>query len=300
MEKLFITLFGFIIGASLGSFIKVLADRSILDKKFTGRSECPKCHKKLNWYELIPIFSYLFLKGKCSKCQTKIPLEYLLIEILTGLLIALLFSFFIPTNILEANIYLQIKVLIDILFKILIVSVLIITFLTDLKTGFIFDRITYPAIVLAFIFLIIISAYNIYMLYLSLINSVIGKYLLPPHSDYFFRHSVVASEPLIYGLIAGFLMLLFFGSIIVFTKGRGMGGGDLKLAIFLGLALGFPLIFVALMLAFLSGSLIGIFLLLFGKKKFGQTIPFGPFLSIGALTTLFVGTQILNWYITKF
>jgi prepilin signal peptidase PulO-like enzyme (type II secretory pathway) len=92
-------------------------------------------------------------------------------------------------------------------------------------------------------------------------------------------------------------MILFFGSIIFFTKGRGMGGGDLKLGIFLGLVYGLPNALVLLMLAFLTGSIAGITLILLNKRKLGQSIPFGPFLSLGALITLFFGNQILNWYL---
>ena len=73
-----------------------------------------------------------------------------------------------------------------------------------------------------------------------------------------------------------------------------MGGGDFKYGIFLGLAFGFPNSIVVLMLAFLLGSLVGIFLIVVNKKKFGQTIPFGPFLSLGWLIVLFWGDKIVD------
>src|SRR4051812_27146735 len=83
---------GFIVGSVLGSFGLALADRSLDDKTFLGRSYCPKCKKTLRWYDLFPIFSYLLLKGKCRSCHKKISLEYPIVEIIMALLISFLFA----------------------------------------------------------------------------------------------------------------------------------------------------------------------------------------------------------------
>ncbi len=78
-------LYVFIIGSSFASFINVIVWRMIQGISFVrGRSFCPKCHKILIWKELIPIFSYIFLKGKCSKCENKIPVIDVVIEIIGG------------------------------------------------------------------------------------------------------------------------------------------------------------------------------------------------------------------------
>jgi len=77
-----------------------------------------------------------------------------------------------------------------------------------------------------------------------------------------------------------------------------MGGGDLKLGVFLGLVFGFPYSLMVLMLSFLLGALFGIALILIGKKKFGQTMPFGPFLSLAGVITIFWGAEILSWYLS--
>src|SRR3972149_5595677 len=82
---------GFILGVILGSGIKALADRSLSYKSFWGRSYCPKCKHKLGWYDLLPIFSYIFLKGRCRYCHKKISIEYLLVELGMGLLMGFLF-----------------------------------------------------------------------------------------------------------------------------------------------------------------------------------------------------------------
>src|SRR5574337_1500402 len=84
-------LVGFILGLVLGSFIKALADRSLTNRTFWGRSCCPHCQHKLQWYDLLPVLSYLSLGGKCRYCHKKITLDYLVTELLMGLVIGFLF-----------------------------------------------------------------------------------------------------------------------------------------------------------------------------------------------------------------
>lgn len=182
-------------------------------------------------------------------------------------------------------------------FKIFVLVVLVTLFITDIETGLLPDRITYPAIVICFGYWIFISIFKISLLYYGLTNSQIGRYLLPPYTNYLWEHVLLILDPFKWALLASLLIALFFGGLIVITKGRGMGGGDFKMGIFLGLALGMPGAILSLMLAFLLGSLVGIVLLLLRLKRFGQTIPFGPFLSIGAIITLFWGERIINWYL---
>lgn len=87
-------------------------------------------------------------------------------------------------------------------------------------------------------------------------------------------------------------------ALIVVTGGKGMGGGDVKLGAFMGLALGFPGSLVALAIAFLSGAIVSLILIISGKKHFGQVIPFGPFLVLGSLIALFWGDWLTLWYLT--
>jgi len=288
---------GFIIGVCLGSFTKVLADRSLTNRNFWGRSYCESCKRKLAWYDLFPILSYLFLKGKCHYCKKKLSPEYFLVEILMGLLIAGVFVKVLPPNFLELNLVSWIAALLSVLMYSVIVITLVAVFVTDFKTGYIPDRITYPTLWILFGLIIISVSYRIGLLYFSLKNSDIGKYLIPPYSNYFYSHSLELAAPLIYGSLMALLLGLFFFLLIVITRGRGMGGGDLKLGVFLGLAFGFPYSLVVLMLSFLLGSLFGVGLILLGRKKFGQTMPFGPFMSIAGLIVIFWGVQILDWYL---
>jgi leader peptidase (prepilin peptidase) / N-methyltransferase len=288
---------GAIIGLCLGSLTKVIADRSLNGKSFWGRSYCEGCKKQIAWYDLFPVISYLILQGKCRHCKMRLSLQYPMIEILVGLVTAAVFAKFLPGNFLEIGPAEQGFAMFGVVFYCVIVVVLFAVFLTDFKTGYIPDRITYPAIWIIFLLLIASSAINTYMLYDSLKNSSIGKYLLPPYSNYFYVHAFDLSKPLFQGALTALGLGLFFYLLILFTRGKGMGGGDLKLGVFMGLAFGFPYALVALMLSFLLGSALGIGLILAGKKRFGQTIPFGPFLSLGGIITIFFGAELLNWYL---
>lgn len=248
-------LIGFILGAVLGSFVKALADRSLDNNSFWGRSYCPKCQHKLAWYDLFPIISYLLLLGKCRYCHKKIEIEYLLVEVVMGVLIALAVITFGMTQIIE------------LISKIFFITVLAALFLTDLKKMFIPDRIVLPAIAIGIV--------------LNLITVIL-------------KSSV---EPFLLSLVTGAAIGGFFLSLIIITRGKGMGGGDVKLGAFIGIMLGFPQALFAIILSFLTGAVVSLILIAVGKKHFGQTIPFGPFLVLGSLIMLFWGNQILEWYL---
>lgn len=289
--------FGFILGSILGSLVKVLADRSLANKSFWGRSYCEKCKKTLSPYDLFPILSYLLLKGRCRYCQTPIAIEYLLIEVLMGLLIALLFLLNVPANFLILPWYSQVVITLDTIFKAFAIVVFISLFLTDLKDWLIPDRISIPAIIISLIYWVALTIFKIFVLFISLSQDALGKYLLPPHSDYFARHILINAQDFLSALIAATIIALFFGSLIFITKGRGMGGGDLKLGIFMGLVLGFPNAIVAILLSFLMGSIVGLTLILFRVKKLKNLIPFGPFLVVGAIIALFWSEEIIKFYL---
>lgn len=188
--------------------------------------------------------------------------------------------------------------LFNLIFRIFFICILAALFITDLKKMFIPDRIILPSLVIGFILSLGITIYKIVYLYFFLSKSSIGRLLLPPHSDYFLRHAIYAAEPFLYSILTGLLIGGFFWGLIIITRGKGMGGGDVKLGAFMGLMLGFPQALIALILSFLTGAIFSIILIIFGKKHFGQTIPFGPFLVLGSLIALFWGDIILNWYLT--
>jgi len=96
--------------------------------------------------------------------------------------------------------------------------------------------------------------------------------------------------------IGGGIGFVIFLLLAIISRG-GMGWGDVKLAALIGLATGFPLVFVALIMGAILGGVVAIVLLVAKKKKRKETIPFGPFLSLAALITLLWGSNILNWYV---
>lgn len=290
------TFIGLIFGIVLGSFTKVLADRSLNYKSFWGRSFCPKCKKTLKWYNLFPLVSYIVQKGKCSFCGKKIGASYPLTELFLGLIVGILFStsysrFPGLNDPIPLSIFLA-----DLIFKVFFIVILIALALTDLKKYFIPDRIIIPAIKIALVILTIITAFRVWYLYYFLSLTELGKLLLPPHSDYFQRHALDIIYPLLSGVITGGVVATFFILLIMITRGKGMGGGDVKLGGFIGFCLGFPNGVLAIMLGFIIGAVTSLLLILFGKKKFKEIIPFGPFLVLGALISLFWGDAIMAWY----
>lgn len=103
--------------------------------------------------------------------------------------------------------------------------------------------------------------------------------------------------PLIYNLGFGLLPALFLLALILFSRGRWMGMGDFKLAVFMGLFLGWPNVLVAIFSAFFMGAIVGITLMILKKKGMKSEIPFGPFLIIGTFLALFWASRIVDWYL---
>lgn len=294
MERI---IFGFILGLSIGSFLDCIANRSLTKNSFFGRSFCDHCHQTLPLISLIPVISFLLQRGKCRDCRHRISPESTLVEIITGLITAVVLFMDIPADFLYIGWAMQLTIGLDTVIKLFAIYVFLAVFITDIKSGLIPDRITYPSIIIAAVLLIVSAGVKIGLFFLALKSSPLGQYLLPPESDYFIRHSLYILEPLGLALLSSLGVGLFFLVLILLTSGRGMGGGDMKLGFFIGLVLGFPNSVAALMLSFLLGSIFGIGLIVTRIKKFGQTIPFGPFLSLASIAVILWGNQIVNWYL---
>src|SRR3989344_2322799 len=281
MAWLVLYLFIFLFGLIIGSFLNCVIYRLEKEEKLTGRSYCPHCKKTLNWKYLIPIFSFLFLWGRCGFCKKKISIQYPLVEILTALIFLLIFNLLGPQDIPKVafEIYNQFEIFqyINILFLLYISSVLIIIFIYDLKHYLIPDKVLFPAIV-------IIVLYRLFEnLNILILNSN-------------FKFQISNFAHITNYIIAVLIASGFFLCIFLISRGAWMGFGDVKLAILLGLILGLPNILVGLFLAFFFGAIIGIILMLFNKKGLKSEIPFAPFLILGTFTALFWGQEIINWY----
>ena len=283
---IFLYLVIFVFGLVVGSFLNCVIYRLALtprvgsdglEKKesfLRGRSFCPHCKHTLGWKDLVPLLSFLVLKRKCRYCQKPISFQYPLVEIATGLLFLQIFNFqFSIFNKLQPfgeslasfnPAIFNFQFLLSTFYFLVIACFSLIIFVFDLKHFIIPDKIIFPAIVIALL-------YNLYQ-QLTILNS----------------------------LYAAFGAAAFFLIIILISKGKWMGLGDVKLAFFMGLFLGFPNIVVALFLAFLIGAIIGIGLILLKRKHLKSELPFGPFLVTGTLIALFWGQAIAYWYLNLF
>ncbi|MBI2012764.1 prepilin peptidase [Candidatus Curtissbacteria bacterium] len=113
----------------------------------------------------------------------------------------------------------------------------------------------------------------------------------------FYNYFTLPSPAFVDHVFAAFLLAIFFGAIVLATRGRGMGEGDVFLAFLIGMVLGIGDSAVAVFLGFLIGAVVSVFLIILGKKRFGQTVPFAPFLVLGFLISLFWAQEILAWYL---
>ncbi len=272
---------GFLVGIITGSFISATSERLIKNQSILGRSRCKSCKHTLNAYDLFPIVSLFFLKGRCRYCHKSIPQELLWTELLAGGIVAL-FTLLHPPF---AN-YLT---LLDWLFGVVVIAILLLVALIDFKIGLILDKISLPSSLAVGIYLISRASYRSWISY--------SEFLTSSHSNYLLLQLQGLWLPVGLSFITGIGLALFFIFLIIVTKGKGMGWGDVKYVLFLGLALGFPGGILAIFLAFLLGALISIALIFLKYKKLGATVPFGPFLSLGALITLLWGDRLLNWYL---
>ena len=259
----------FAFGASVGSFLNSVIYRIDSGESFLfSRSYCPKCRHKLAWYDLIPIFSFIFLKGKCRYCHKKISLQYPMVEAATGLIFLLIFYLQFPFFPFFARFSLFSFQFLNLIYCLTISSLLIIVFVYDFKKYIILDSIIYSAIAIS----------GIWYFVLAVFFHAFGKFDLL---------NVVCSA---------FGAFLFFFFLWFVSKGRWMGFGDVKLAFFMGMFLGSPKIFVALFSSFFLGAIIGLGLIIIGRKTLKSEIPFGPFLVTGLFIAMFFGKEIIDFY----
>ena len=253
----------FIGGLLIGSFLNVVVYRIQEAESLLGRSYCPKCKKKISWYDNIPLLSFILLRFHCRNCREKISWQYPLVELLTGMLfLAVGMKFFDPNDV--STFFLT-------AYYLAIISFLIVILVYDFLYMEIPGLALWPAILLAVMF-----------------NFWGG---LGVWGDVGILGSRIFS-----GALAAAVGFLFFFSLVAVSREKWMGMGDAYLAILLGLILGWPVILLALFLSFLFGATYGIILILARKKSLKSQIPFAPFLIFGTIISIFFSMPILNWY----
>lgn len=265
------------LGAALGSFVNVVAMRYDPNRplfslgRIGGRSHCVHCRRALKWWELVPVFSYLFQKGRCRSCRASLNPQYLVAEIVGAIIIVA-----VPWRI---NLLWQTgaahwtAIVFTVAFFILFLMSLI-----DWKWQIIPDEIVG-----------IIALLGI----LSIFFQGPATSFLGPN----FEAASSLGLLLLNRAVALLAAIIIFGGLIAATRGRGMGLGDLKLALALSVLVGWPEILFVSVLAFVSGAVYGIILIAQGASSLRSAVPFGPFLAIGSAILLFLGDYILGLYL---
>lgn len=224
-------------------------------KNLGGRSACMSCRSSLQWFELIPVFSFIFLGGRCKSCRTHISLQYPLVEISTGIIFFSLFLKF--QNIFYTNPYEFVGIFI---YYVLAFTLLLAIATYDLRHKIIPDQLSFIFGLITFVGLFLFNNFGM--------SAQAGFYLHVPTTLEFFSGPILA---------------LPFASLWLISRGAWMGLGDAKLAIGLGWLSMLSVAISGVVIAFWAGAVIGITLLL-TRSHFGMKseIPFAPFLVFGA------------------
>lgn len=250
--------FVFCFGLAVGSFLNVCIYRLPLGTSLLRPgSHCPNCGNPVKPYDNIPLLSYALLRGRCRNCKAKISIRYPLVEFLTALLFVALFMRHGPT-------------LQFIIYCLFVIGLIVITFI-DLDRFIIPDRITLPGIAVG--------------LLCSYFNAEFGSG---------FSGVITSAIGLLMGGVL-FYMIAVLGSVLF--KKESMGGGDIKLAAMLGAFLGWKGALLSFFLAFCSGACIGIIVLWASSNRSSKRLPFGPFLALGAILSIFFGDAIIKTYL---
>lgn len=271
-----ITIWLILLGLCFGSFVNAMVWRmhqqakshikiAAKDQKLSivhGRSMCPDCNHILAWYDLLPIFSWLSLKGKCRYCRKTISWQYPAVEILTAALFVFSYIYW-PLPLLNAYSWL--------IFGLWLVFVAAFMALAvyDLRWMILPNSIVFPLQGLAALYLVI--------------------KLIPDSGN---RGALLLASIFSVLCSAGLFYVLF-----QISDGKWIGGGDVKLAVILGILLAEPQrALLMLFIASLLGSLVGIPLLLQSKAKRNTRLPFGPFLIAATIIVYIFGAGLIEWY----
>jgi prepilin signal peptidase PulO-like enzyme (type II secretory pathway) len=251
-----------IIGLVVGSFLNVCIDRLPRNQSIVSPpSHCEACQHRLAVKDLIPIFSYLRLRGRCRYCQAAISPKLLWVELATGLIFAFLYWWCVVFNPELGLAAFVIMAFYACLF--------IIVFAVDLEHGLILNKVVYPAMIVALLLALVPQPW--------------------------LTRWIVANGVANAALGGGIGFAIFF--LLAIVSRGGMGWGDVKLAALIGLATGFPLVLFSIILAAVIGSIVAISLMIARRRKFRETLPFGPFLAVATMVTLLWGSNILSWYL---
>lgn len=253
-----------LMGFCIGSFLNVVICRVPNEESIVkDNSYCPHCKKRIKIIDLVPLISYIFLKGKCRYCGEKISSRYFFVELITGLVFA---SFYIKYGFSPEFFAFS-----------FLMSVLIAVFFIDIEHLIIPDG-------------------------LVITGLIGGTILLVYHGAWGFNYfgDMVWWGPIIGMLVGGgtLFVIAMVGSMIFGAD--AMGGGDIKIFAPIGLFLGWKMVILAIFFSFIISGFISMFLLLLKIKDRKSAIPFGPFIVVATYLITLYGHEILRWYLNKY
>lgn len=269
------------LGLSIGSFLNVCSFRISQGQSIVRPgSHCQSCKTPIRTLDNIPILSYILLRGRCRHCKVKLSLQYPIVEAIMGILsvmIALAVGLDLQTLRLEpaAPRLLEATTWLSLCFFIVLIAVI------DHRTGLVPDVVSIPGIVCGLLLTGLLWRAG---------GAPATHRLLP---------SPFASSPLssVLGILIG--GGLFF-AIVLFSRGRMMGGGDVRIGALLGAYLGFRLALLSVLIASVAGTVLFLPALLRGRVSRKTEVRFGPLLSLGAVVSSFCGKSLISWYLKLF
>ena len=247
----------FLFGLIIGSFLNSVTYRLGVMESLWERSHCPNCKRKVRWYDNIPLVSFVVLAARCRDCGEKISWRYPLLELLTGVVFALVgaYTFVLSDSSTWLTAAMQLGVF----------SLLLVIFAYDL------EHMEIPMLVLwAGVALVVL-------------------YCLAYDLSYFDPTLGIMGSKLFGAALGGVVAFVFFFALARFSDETWMGYGDAYLGLLVGMVALWPRIIATLVLSFVIGSLLSIGLIAFRKKTMKSQVPFAPFLIAGLIVSVFAG-----------
>lgn len=263
MRMFWVTIVVFIVGTCIGSFLNVAIFRTHEGQSvIRGRSKCRVCEVPIRAGDLVPVLSYLRLRGRCRSCRSVISWQYPAVELVMGFLFVAFYLMVVTRWGDNLGAFLM---ALHVLRYWVFAAYLVIIFVYDLRHMLIIDRFTVPAMILAIV--------------LNLWAGTVPAWSL---------------------LVGACVLAGFFWVQLLVSRGTWVGGGDIRMGALMGFMLGLEQGLVALFIAYVLGAVIGVVMMASGKATRKTPVPFGSFLAVATLVTLFVGQPLIDWYLNLF
>jgi leader peptidase (prepilin peptidase)/N-methyltransferase len=280
-ENIFLLFSFFAFGTIIGSFLNVVIHRLPLEESIVlPSSHCPQCQSAIQFYDNVPILSWLALRGRCRGCRTPISYRYPLVELLTGLVFAVFFwrtglSYLLPFNLLFG-------------------AAMIVLIFIDAEHLYLPNVINYPGILIALLLRLLFPLLLFAAPFDDLTSLPLSQLNLP-----LWETSLLGA---FMGAMAGGGFLWLVGWLWKKLRSvEAMGLGDVKMMLMVGAFLGWRLTILSIFLAAFVGSLVGITQIILQKdRNLNSKIPFGIFLGMGSIISLLWGGQLIDWYLNTF